>query len=107
MNAKRMGRLGLSEADGDALVSFLPTLSDGFHAGQSSVNLVLRVDGGRGIKARQHTTFAKSTPRQPNNRMVPAANGTSGIRVAEMAASATTATISKASEPSSTNSPIN
>src|SRR6266446_6694144 len=58
-------------------------------------------------EARLHPTFAKSTPRQPNSKIAPAANGTSGIRVAEMAASMTTATISKASAPSSTNSPIN
>jgi cytochrome c peroxidase len=30
MNTKRMGRLGLSEAEEDAVVSFLQTMSDGF-----------------------------------------------------------------------------
>jgi hypothetical protein len=30
MNTKRMGRLGLSEAEEDAIVSFMQTLSDGF-----------------------------------------------------------------------------
>jgi hypothetical protein len=30
MNTKRVGRLGLSEAEEDAIVSFLRTLSDGF-----------------------------------------------------------------------------
>jgi hypothetical protein len=30
MNTKRMGRLGLSEAEEDAIVSFLQTMSDGF-----------------------------------------------------------------------------
>ena len=30
MNTKRMGRLGLSEAEEDALVSFMQTLTDGF-----------------------------------------------------------------------------
>jgi len=30
MNTKRVGRLGLSEAEEDAIVSFLQTMSDGF-----------------------------------------------------------------------------
>jgi cytochrome c peroxidase len=30
MNTKRMGRLGLSDAEEDALVSFMQTLTDGF-----------------------------------------------------------------------------
>jgi cytochrome c peroxidase len=30
MNTKRVGRLGLSDADEDALVSFMQTLTDGF-----------------------------------------------------------------------------
>ncbi len=30
INTKRMGRLGLSEGEEDAIVSFLQTLSDGF-----------------------------------------------------------------------------
>jgi cytochrome c peroxidase len=30
MNTTRVGRLGLSEADEDALVSFMQTLTDGF-----------------------------------------------------------------------------
>jgi cytochrome c peroxidase len=30
MNTKRVGRLGLSAADEDAIVSFMQTLSDGF-----------------------------------------------------------------------------
>jgi hypothetical protein len=30
MNTKRVGRLGLSEAAEDAIVSFLQTMSDGF-----------------------------------------------------------------------------
>jgi hypothetical protein len=29
MNTKRVGRLGLSEAEEDAIVSFLQTMSDG------------------------------------------------------------------------------
>ena len=32
MNTKRMGRLGLSDAEEDALVSFMQTLTDGFLA---------------------------------------------------------------------------
>jgi len=30
MNTKRVGRLGLSEAEEDAIVSFLQTMTDGF-----------------------------------------------------------------------------
>jgi hypothetical protein len=30
MNTKRMGRLGLSETEEDAIVSFLQTMTDGF-----------------------------------------------------------------------------
>jgi hypothetical protein len=30
MNTKRIGRLGLSDAEEDALVSFMQTLTDGF-----------------------------------------------------------------------------
>jgi cytochrome c peroxidase len=30
MNTSRVGRLGLSDADEDALVSFMQTLSDGY-----------------------------------------------------------------------------
>ena len=30
INTKRVGRLGLSEAEEDALVSFMQTLTDGF-----------------------------------------------------------------------------
>jgi hypothetical protein len=30
MNTKRVGRLGLSEAEEDAIVNFLQTMSDGF-----------------------------------------------------------------------------
>jgi cytochrome c peroxidase len=30
MNTKRVGRLGLSDSEEDALVSFMQTLSDGF-----------------------------------------------------------------------------
>src|ERR1700688_1663866 len=52
-------------------------------------------------------TFASRTPRQPNNKIAPAANGISGIRVEKNPVSAITARIAKASEPSSTNSPAN
>jgi len=40
MNTSRVGRLGLSDAEEDAIVSFMQTLTDGFYACQLAVGQV-------------------------------------------------------------------